>query len=373
MRHFGLAVAAAGALWSCAVFGPVGPPPRDPIAATWTRRLYTLEPIAFKPQELGQLKLVTAPGGPPGGLLVVPSRDRKVRGLRAADGGSLWELETGGPNVARPTVIDGDVVFGSMDGNVYRVHQRNGGIAWKAAHGSAVLAEAAIDRGRVYVTGIDNRLTALDAATGERLWFRKRPHVGHFTVTGQAGAAVVGDTVVSGFSDGRLIAFAQSDGATVWDTDLAAGKTDFVDVDTTPVLAEGRILAASYAVGLFAIDVASGRVHWSVRGKGFGQPAVDAGVVYAPQANGRVLALQLENGEPLWIARLTHEVPLTPAVTSRVLLVAGGEGLFVLDRGSGRFLANYRDYWGFSATPEVGPDAVYAQSASGVLYAFDLH
>ena len=194
------------------------------------------------------------------------------------------------------------------------------------------------------------------------------------TITGQPGVVVSDDAVITGFSDGRLVAYAKKDGATLWDQDLSGGEQDFVDVSTTPVIADGLLVAASYRHGLLGLNLASGEVVWSHPGEGFGTPAAFEGILYVPQARGGYLAIEAQTGRVIWYLALGDaKSPDTPAISRRYIFGPVGSCLVVLDRTSGRELYRVDDMWGFSSTPEVAWGRVYAQSNSGHVYAFNLY
>ena len=372
-----LAVALAAAACvpaACAIFPPIGDLPPDRIDLDWALPLYDLEVFAYHPLELGQPLFVRSASTPSAGLVVVPSKDRMVRGVDAASGKVLWSLATSGANVAQPVAVGEELVIASTDGHVYRANQRNGRATWTSEYpGKSVVAAPAVGGGRVFVTSIDNRITALEWDTGDRIWDKKRPHASEFTVTGQAGAVISGDDVITGFSDGQLIAFAAEDGATVWSADLAAGKTEFVDIDTTPILVGNLVIASSYRQGLYGIDAASGTVSWLLKGEAYGTPAELEGTLYVPQASGRILAVNAADGAVRWVARVFSERARTPAVSSKYVIVPIGASLALMDRGSGRTLARYGDMFGVDATPEVAYGTAYVMGDSGTLYALGIY
>ena len=72
---------------------------------------------------------------------------------------------------------------------------------------------------------------------------------------------VVGDgQVYMGFADGHLVALDLEKGVALWDKQLStSGGTQFLDVDTTPVLADGKLFVASYKDGVSCARREDGR------------------------------------------------------------------------------------------------------------------
>ncbi len=366
-------VALVAAPSACNVFVPLDDPPPRILGLDWAESMYEPEPFVYRPKELGAPLHVPAAEGE-WGVVVVPSRDRHVRGLSEADGRILWSVKTLGPNTSPPLQVGEDVLVGSQDGRVYRLHARTGRSIWTSAPvGRGGIASApVVDGGRVFVTSADNRISALSIEDGGRLWERSRPHLGRFTVTGQAGALVSGESVVTGFSDGYLAAYATLDGATMWSVDFSRGEIEFVDIDTTPVAVDGLIVVAGYRFGLLAVDAATGEERWTLEGEGFGTPATLDGVLYVPRANGTLTAVEGASGEALWTARSLEGVAHTPGLSSRWLVVPLETTMLVVDRATGRTALRYDDLYGFTATPHVSWGTVYAQANSGRVYALGI-
>ncbi|MFT7580077.1 MAG: outer membrane protein assembly factor BamB [Myxococcota bacterium] len=358
----------------CTVFPPLEEPPPERLRLDWATSLYDLESFAYQPEEPAQTLFVETDASPSGGLVVVPTKERAVHGIDAANGKTLWTLPTNGPNVARPTAVEDQLLIGSMDGHVYKVYQRNGKPLWKSdSPGQAILSAPVVAGDLVFVTSIDNRLTALDLATGARRWERRRPHSAEFTITGQAGAAVSGETVYAGFSDGELTAFSTADGATLWSVDLSGGETEFVDVDTTPIVVGDTVIAGSYKRGLFGISTETGDVKWLVKGEAFLTPAEFEGVLYVPQASGRIVAVEVESGTVRWVSRFDSGFATTPALTTKYVVAPIGNALALLDRGTGRTLVRYDDSRGVSGTPDVAFGTAYVLGNGGTVYAVGIY
>ena len=192
----------------------------------WSSSLYRLESLAFKPATAAGTLLVESG---PQRILVLATRDRKIRGLNSETGETLWTVTTRGPNRARPLAHEGVVYVPSMDGRVYALSVHAGSEVWTSEPvGQGALGTAAVwskghdGKDRLFVTSSDDRLIALDAETGAYLWDRQRKSPSTLTIEGQAGAAVNEIAVFTGFADGTVAACAQEDGATLWQVELLA-------------------------------------------------------------------------------------------------------------------------------------------------------
>jgi len=394
-RRFASALAAlpvaliVAPLLGCSLFPPVDRPEPRRLSLEWATTLYELEPLAYHPIDESQPLFVHSENTPDLGLVIVPSKERKVRGLDAATGRIIWEVETRGPNGSRaldlgPFGVPGEVLVASMDGRVHRLSQRNGRATWvsQSPVTAAITSTPNVGllpdgTGHVYVTSLDNKLTTLSLATGAKLWDYERVHDAELTVTGQAGAAVAKDMVITGFSDGTLMAFAQSDGAIVWSTELRGDLKQFVDVDTTPQVVEVEdghvVVAGSFARGLFGLGLDDGIVLWTRPGEAFTTPATLDGIIYAPQSDGHLWAIEAATGKVLWGTHFDTGWAGTPVVSRKYVIAPIGKGLTLLDRSSGRQLLRWDDGRGVRGSPEVAHGTVYLVGNSGQAYALGLY
>ncbi len=114
-------------------------------------------------------------------------------------------------------------------------------------------------------------------------------------------AAVVGDTVYVGCSDGRLYAVEARTGKERWRYQAEE------DLSTRPAVADGLVVVASLQDSLFAVDARTGAWKWHHRRDtrsgltifGAASARVGGGAVYAAYSDGFVAALE-PDGKPRW-------------------------------------------------------------------------
>jgi outer membrane protein assembly factor BamB len=116
------------------------------------------------------------------------------------------------------------------------------------------------------------------------------------------GAAVDGDTVYLGTSEGALHAIAIGTGKARWRYEAKE------ELGTRPVVADGTVYVTSLQDTLFAVDARTGAWRWHHRRegregmsiRGAASAAVGGGAVYAGYSDGFVAALDPANGRVLW-------------------------------------------------------------------------
>jgi outer membrane protein assembly factor BamB len=207
---------------------------------------------------------------------------------------------------ARPIYADGRIYAMDGRGHVYALDPEDGSQIWQADLRSDFRRDRttfggglAFDGGRVFAHNGNRFLAALDAATGNEIW-----RADSLTPFHSAPTAVNGMVFVS-TDDNELYAIEQGNGEIAWNHQGIAEPARLLTSPSVAVLGE---------------------------------------TIIAPYASGEIVALRIQNGNPIWNDALTRTGGLTPI--SAINDVAG--------------------------SPVIVDDFVYAMSHSGILAAFDL-
>lgn len=275
------------------------------------------------------------------GRLFVAGPGGEVIAYALDSGNRLWsksldaDLSTGGG------AGDGLVVFGADDGRVFALEAETGALRWETSIRSSVDAAPSVGFGDAALRGRDGTLAVLDAESGELRWRQSRSQP-PLTLQGQGRVLMFPDALVAGFDDGTLAAYAREDGQEVWSQTVAVptGRTDvdrMVDIDGTPMFAEGVFYAASYQGKLVALAAQGGRELWSRNFSNTNSIATDANALYLSDADSVVWAIDRRSGDALWRqADLAHRGLTGPALINGYLVVGDHEGyLHVLSASSG--------------------------------------
>ncbi len=150
-------------------------------------------------------------------------------------------------------------------------------VAWSYAipkMGARLEATPVVVEGRMFATGPRSTVFALDAKTGEELWFWD-PAIADTEAGGPSrccgdvnrGVAVHGDKVIVGLLDGRLVALNQSTGQVDWSVQTTPPGTDY-SITGAPRVYRGRVVigngGAEYGVRGYvtAYDAETGEQLW---------------------------------------------------------------------------------------------------------------
>ena len=138
-----------------------------------------------------------------GDAVLVGALDGRVYALEAADGANEWSFYAGAAVSGGVAASERAAFFGAGDGFAYSVSLRNGSLNWRRRIGyDATRSAPALDGGLLYISSGDI-LRAMDAESGERVWWFQAGG-------GDVGAALaVGDgAVYAGAFDNYIYAVA---------------------------------------------------------------------------------------------------------------------------------------------------------------------
>lgn len=245
------------------------------------------------------------------------------------------------------------------------------GIGKGSGRKGRVVSSPVVAGGRIFAVDGKNRVSALDATTGQSIWkfdvkvakLKKTRRGGRSLVErikdpltfsdgggsdkeAVGGGVAVADGqvyVTSGY--GVILALDAVSGTEIWRTNTRT------PIHSAPAVDDGRLFAVSDDNELFAVDAATGTILWSyqaivetARMLTAPSPAVIEDVVIAPFSSGEIVALRVQNGGVLWQDALDASGNLTPLAALN-------------DIGSG---------------PVIADGYVFASAQSGSLGAFDL-
>jgi len=261
----------------------------------------------------------------------------------------------------------------------------SGAEIWKGVMRAPSRSAPAIANGRVYAVTRENRIFAFDAETGEAVWDESglEQTAG---ILGGAGPAATDKVVVAPYSSGELVAYLASSGRPIWEDDLtgirgAGGLAAMTDVTGDPVIADGVVYAASQAGRLVAIDLRDGDRLWTRSIGGTQAPYVAGNAVFFVDDGGDLYALDRQTGDTAWRVSLggyrdptDREEPIVwagpVAAGNRLLLTSSTGRLIAVDPTNGTILVEAALSDGSSLSPVVANGTIYVLTDDADLIAF---
>jgi outer membrane protein assembly factor BamB len=261
---------------------------------------------------------------------------------QTAQGHVVWSQSIGssGDYGFTPVVVGDDVFAATPNGQVSRLALSNGAIRWSARVDGELSAGVGTDGQVVVVTTRDGRVVTLDAATGNQLWETRS------STRSSTPPVISGEMVVVRNDDFR-----------VQGLDKRTGELQWSYMRTSAPLA-------------LKTDTAM------VPGNGF---------VIVPLPVGRLVAIQTDNGRPLWDIKMSDAMGATdldsvidvvgqPIQVDDAMCATSYQGAVLCYRG-GTAQAAPQLKWTrrFSSSVGLGasPNRVYASGMHGELTAFN--
>jgi outer membrane protein assembly factor BamB len=309
---------------------------------------------------------------PEGRRVVVLTRDMMVRSV-TVDGHIEWSFATHGRFNAAALIHEGVVYVPGDDGTLYALQADSGQLLWKYEVGEAFEATPAIARGKVLAATANDAVFAVDTRSGKLDWRYRREGAPTYSIHGTGAARVFGELAYVGFSDGYLVALNLADGSVKWERALSTPAKQFLDVDTTPVIdAAGRLFAASYKDGIYALESRSGTIQWHTAHQGVTNLLLRGPVLFA-SGDQEVSAVSEETGRPIWSRDLGNRAADAPVLAHGLLIIPTGQGLVFLDAASGKVRRFWNPGKGVTASPLFDRSHLYVLSNLGYLYAMRLN
>ncbi|MEE9444513.1 MAG: outer membrane protein assembly factor BamB [Cocleimonas sp.] len=267
------------------------------------------------------------------------------------------------------------ITIGTIQGNVISLDSKTGIVRWIERLTSEVLAVSASKRGRIALRTVDGKLHGLSTQTGELIWQRsQRPPA--LTHLGASVPVIVGDNIISGFDNGKLVAYKLSNGQPQWEVTLALprGLTELdkmIDIDGKINVLGNALFASSLNGNASGIQGDSGTPVWL---KSFSTPSglnATQNGVFSSDNQGNIWKLNPQTGDPIWkMDDLKQREPTLPTlINSKLAVVADKQGnIHWINTSTGKIVArNKGDTAGYSVEPEVDKKSIYFLGKSGVL------
>jgi serine/threonine-protein kinase len=293
----------------------------------------------------------------------------------------VWRVPAGGIVSAPPVVAGGTVFVGSWDQTFYALDAATGDVRWKFETGGIIGGHAATISGPLVLFGSsDGQLRALDRTTGRLQW---SIGLGSRFADG-LGIAVRDSELFAGFSDGAFYAFRIGASTARWmqRLDGAAFGRPCVSADRVFVATLDTQAPPGTAGGtLFALERASGKVAWKATlvgatgrlGGARSGPLLWKELVIVADASGVVRAFSQMTGSEIWRVDTGSAVVAEARVEADALLVGNTAGdLCAISPARGKIVWRTHLPGSFEhGPPAVAGDRVFVASADSYLYVLE--
>ncbi len=179
---------------------------------------------------------------------------------------------------------------------------------WRVETDAPVRTPPTAHRGLVFLTTNTNEFLALNQATGEREWtFSSFEETARFLSSSSPAAA--GDLVVAPFSSGELVAFIADSGRAMWEETLArqsrlTALSSLNDIAGSPVIDRGLVFVVSHGGRLAAIDIRAGRPVWETTVASLQMPWIAGDYLFIISVDGELACISRNDGGVIWVSQL---------------------------------------------------------------------
>jgi outer membrane protein assembly factor BamB len=268
-----------------------------------------------------------------------------VAAFDLAKGKVLWRKKTGVPLSGGTAASERLVLVGSSDGRLFAFSPANGDNLWNVRLNGEVLAPPTISERLIAVRTADGKLHALSPDDGHELWSQQQA-VPRLSLRGTARPLIVGEVVLCGFDNGKVLAVNGGDGTVQWETQVTPphGRTELerlADIDSQVSVSGRDVYAVGFQgrVAMLALD--TGQIWWSHEASSYRGLVFDDNALYVSDANGEVVALKARTGAEIWRQNaLLNRGLSAPGIMDFAIVTADYQGyVHFLDKATGALAA----------------------------------
>ncbi|MDD5241436.1 MAG: outer membrane protein assembly factor BamB [Sulfuricella sp.] len=250
---------------------------------------------------------------------------------------------------------------------------------WQAKVGGAgdTVLFPAVLKDDVYAVGADGKMARFDADSGKQVWDINAG----YKVSGGVGAGV--GLVAIGTARGEVLGF-DAAGQQIWQARLSS------EILSAPQMADGIVVARTGDGRIFGLDARDGKRRWvyqrampSLALRSHAGVVISRGAVFAGYAGGKLVALNLANGNVGWEATVSlprgatelermTDVSSLPVIDERMICATAYQGRTACFDASSGNLIWARD---ISSSTGLAMDErnIYVSDTRGAVHALDKH
>jgi outer membrane protein assembly factor BamB len=284
--------------------------------------------------------------------------------------------------------VAGDTVYASVGfGILAALDASTGGIRWTQDLNATASGAPTVVGDLVYLTVGDTEAWAVERATGRIAW-RNEVAPDYSNILGAPAPAVSGQMAVFGFGSGEVRGAFRQGGLTRWTTGVVGRRPGralsyISDITSEPVIEGGRVYAGNQSGRLAALDLGSGDPVWTARDGAIGPVWPAGGSIFVITDLNELVRLDASDGSRIWGVPLPNFVASKPRKQSEVYanhgpILAGGRVIVASNDGlirsfnpvNGSLVGTTEIPGGATTAPVVAGQTLYVVSTTGTLHAF---
>ena len=284
--------------------------------------------------------------------------------------------------------VAGNVVVATTGfGELVALDVASGGELWRQDLDAPGTSAPTVVGDLAYVVARDGRAWAIEMGSGRIRWtITSTTPTSNFS--GGAGAAVNGEFAIFPFPTGEVLAAFPEGGLRRWSTVVTGQRpgqaaSTISDIAGDPVIDGDRVYVGNVSGRVVALDLFNGDRIWTATEGAVGPVWPAGGSVFLVNDIGELVRLDAAGGEPIWRVALpgfeesrerrqkTRFAHYGPIIAGNRLIVASSDGLIrQFDPTSGALVGTIEIPGGAASNPIVANGVLYVVSKRGQLLAF---
>jgi outer membrane protein assembly factor BamB len=230
---------------------------------------------------------------------------------------------------------------------------------WTLALNNALTAPPAFSGTHGYFPIEGGRLVAYDLVSGSQLWM---------VSSSTRAEPVPGDGLLFLVEPNEISALRESDGGAAWRLPYAGPP-----LATPLVWDNGWLITADTVGAVTAFRAVDGHEIWrrNTGSEVHAPPALAADRVYIPTADGRLIALRVDTGDPVWEHRLGGAPNDVLALDDRIYVGSNDNFFYCLDTAKGEIIWRWQTGGDVIGRPALDDKRVYFVSLDNLLRGLD--
>jgi outer membrane protein assembly factor BamB len=284
-------------------------------------------------------------------------------------------------------VSGGRLFVGTGYGRLTALDAASGNKLWSQDLDAPGTAAPTVAGKLVYIVARDSRAWALDVETGRIAWTADgTAQTSNFG--GGAGPAIGNELAVFPFPSGEVLAAFPRGGLTRWSTVIAGQRLGHVaasvsDISADPVIDGNRVYVGNVSGRTVALDLATGERLWTLNDGATGPVWPVGGSIFLLNDLNELVRADAGSGDVIWRVALPRFVSDRPKrqrdihalygpilAGGRLIVASSDETLREFDPVSGALLRTIDLPGGAASNPVVAGGVLYVVSAKGQLLAF---
>jgi len=281
----------------------------------------------------------------------------------------LWEYDASAGFSPYSGAIMGNYLFvGNLSGEVHVIDIPTGRGMGKYDFGTAIVGTPVVDRGLMYLalSRTEESLVAYNLVTAKIEWRAKLGDI-------ETSPLLMNGRLYATSLEGSLICADSRNGEIIWRFTLPINLRTRT-VRSSPA-SDGVVVVFGCDDGdVYAVGIDDGKLRWTAKtgGSVLASPSVTLGKVFVGSLDNTFYAFDAGSGKLVWKQALDAKIYSSQAVNDHAVFVGtSGRTVFSLDAQTGRVLWRTTTNSVVNAPPLVSGSAVYIGSLDKTLYAFD--